>query len=158
MSDFEYAVCYRADNGHVIAVTTSTVWRPGVVSELAEYRMEEKNAGGDPERLFIGCRPVPVWHEEGETDPPVDVRERVTEYVCSQEPHPGIEFYGDGGCPECGYKPADVRERAYAETPERIEAIARALVDVQGYEWWNWPSHEDDARAALAALREIGGE
>jgi hypothetical protein len=28
-------------------------------------------------------------------------------YVCSQEPHPGVEFYGtDGGCAECDYRPA----------------------------------------------------
>jgi hypothetical protein len=26
-------------------------------------------------------------------------------YRCSQEPHPGREFYGDGGCAECGYRP-----------------------------------------------------
>lgn len=27
-------------------------------------------------------------------------------YVCSQDPHPGAEFYGPGGgCAECGHKP-----------------------------------------------------
>lgn len=27
-------------------------------------------------------------------------------YRCSQEPHPGAEFYGEaGGCAECGYRP-----------------------------------------------------
>lgn len=28
-------------------------------------------------------------------------------YQCSQEPHPGTEFYGPGGgCAECGFRPA----------------------------------------------------
>lgn len=27
-------------------------------------------------------------------------------YQCSQEPHPGVEFYGEGGCAECGYRPS----------------------------------------------------
>lgn len=35
-------------------------------------------------------------YREGSRDP----------YRCSQEPHPGVEFYGqDGGCAECGYRP-----------------------------------------------------
>lgn len=28
------------------------------------------------------------------------------EYACSQEPHPGAEFYRDGGCAECGFTPS----------------------------------------------------
>lgn len=30
-----------------------------------------------------------------------------SDYWCSQEPHPGQEFYGDGGCAECGFNPED---------------------------------------------------
>lgn len=37
--------------------------------------------------LYGNARPAPV------------------QYQCSQEPHPGREFYGDGGCAECGYRP-----------------------------------------------------
>ena len=31
--------------------------------------------------------------------------EKDAAYRCSQEPHLGREFYGDGGCGECGYRP-----------------------------------------------------
>lgn len=40
-----------------------------------------------------------------------DTEGQAEDYVCSQEPHAGREFYGDGACAECGYKPpADIRK------------------------------------------------
>jgi hypothetical protein len=37
----------------------------------------------------------------------LELADKPKPYVCSQEPHPGVEFYGtDGGCAECDYRPA----------------------------------------------------
>jgi hypothetical protein len=48
---------------------------------------------------------VPPANHDG-TLHPVE-KSRPKPYVCSQEPHPGVEFYGtDGGCAECDYRPA----------------------------------------------------
>jgi len=65
---YEYAVCYRAGNGNVIAVTTPTTWRQGAVAELAACRVAEADAGGDPDRVFTGRRPVPLWTPDEETN------------------------------------------------------------------------------------------
>jgi hypothetical protein len=55
--------------------------------------------------------PGMIMYEDvpGSTDPryPVPGYGTAKPYVCSQEPHPGVEFYGtDGGCAECDYRPA----------------------------------------------------
>ena len=55
------------------------------------------------------------------------------------------------------------RERAYAETDERVEAMAKALAARDRRLWevmaeGDRAQYREFARAALAALREIGGE
>jgi hypothetical protein len=52
-------------------------------------------------------------------------------YVCSQEPHPGREFYGDGACAECGYTPKPPRldpepyrcKRSYCSVARHVSAL-----------------------------------
>lgn len=64
---YEYAVCWTADNGNVIAFAdTITAWREGAYAELDRMRARETEWHGRPDLMFVGRRPVPIWSADYE--------------------------------------------------------------------------------------------
>lgn len=79
--------------------------------DILDWRHVNVPEGTAPHRAVLGT-PVP--------------RVELVGYRCSQEPHPGVEFYGNGGgCAECGFKPDDAPDAV----PDPIVPARPALHD-----------------------------